>query len=53
MMWSKRKVRVMTKELEALERLAMPDDYRNNDRARDYDTIKNYILKTQESKQYL
>ena len=40
--------------LECLECLySDPDDYRNNDRARDYDTIKNYILKTQEQKQYL
>ncbi len=40
--------------LECLECLySDPDSYRSNDRARDYDTIKNYILKTQESKQYL
>lgn len=30
-----------------------PEDYRGNDRAKDYKIIKNYILKTQESKQYL
>lgn len=40
--------------LECLEYLySNPDDYRNNDKARDYDTIKNYILKTQEPKKYL
>lgn len=40
--------------LECLECLySDPDDYRSNDRVRDYDTIKNYILKTQESKQCL
>ena len=30
-----------------------PEDYRSNDRAKDYETIKNYILKTQEQKKYL
>ena len=40
--------------LECLECLySDPEDYRSNDRAKDYETIKNYILKTQEQKQYL
>ena len=30
-----------------------PEDYKGNDRAKDYETIKNYILKTQEPKQYI
>lgn len=30
-----------------------PEDYRNNGRAKDYKTIKNYILNIQKSKQYL
>lgn len=30
-----------------------PEDYKNIDRAKDYKTIKNYILKMQKSKQYL
>ena len=35
--------------MECLECLySNPDDYRNNDRTKDYNTIKNYILKTQE-----
>ena len=35
--------------LECLECLnCEPEDYRSNDRAKDYDTIKNYILKSQE-----
>lgn len=47
----------MSKELEALECLEClycePEDYRSKDRAKDYETIKNYILKEQEPKQYL
>ena len=40
--------------LECLECLyCESEDYRSNDRAKDYATIKNYILKTQEQKQYL
>ena len=40
--------------LECLECLyCEPEDYRSNDRAKDYETIKNYILKTQESDKYL
>ena len=40
--------------LECLECLyCEPEDYRGSDRAKDYKTIKNYILKMQESKQYL
>ena len=40
--------------LECLECLyCESDDYRSNDRAKDYATIKNYILKAQESKKYL
>lgn len=40
--------------LECLEYLyCNPEDYRSNDRAKDYNTIKNYILKAQEPKQYL
>lgn len=40
--------------LECLECLYnVPDDYRSNDRAKDYETIKNYILKAQEPKKYL
>ena len=40
--------------LECLEDLyCNPEDYRSNDRAKDYEAIKSYILKTQESKQYL
>lgn len=40
--------------LECLEYLySNSDDYRSNDRAKDYETIKNYILKTQEQKKYL
>ena len=30
-----------------------PEDYRGSDRAKDYETIKNYILKAQEQKKYL
>ena len=41
----------MSKELEALECLEClycePEDYRSNDRAKDYETIKNYILNAQ------
>ena len=40
--------------LECLECLyCNPEDYRGNDRTKDYETIKDYILKTQEPKQYL
>lgn len=40
--------------MECLECLySDPEDYRSNDRAKDYETIKNYILKTQEPKKYL
>ena len=40
--------------LECLECLyCEPEDYRSNDREKDYETIKDYILKTQEPKQYL
>ena len=40
--------------MECLECLySDPEDYRSNDRAKDYETIKNYILKTQEQKKYL
>ena len=40
--------------LECLECLyCEPEDYRSNDRAKDYEAIKSYILKTQEQKQYL
>ena len=40
--------------LECLECLyCEPEDYRSVDKAKDYETIKNYILKTQEPKKYL
>ena len=40
--------------LECLECLyCESDDYRSIDKAKDYETIKNYILKEQESKKYL
>ena len=40
--------------LECLECLyCEPEYYRSNDRAKDYETIKNYILKAQEPKKYL
>ena len=40
--------------MECLECLySNPEDYNSNDRAKDYDTIKQYILKTQEPKCYL
>lgn len=40
--------------LECLECLyCNPEDYKSNDRAKDYETIKDYILKAQEPKKYL
>ena len=40
--------------LECLECLyCNPEDYRGNDRTKDYETIKDYILKTQEPEKYL
>lgn len=40
--------------LECLECLyCNPEDYRGNDRVKDYETIKDYILKKQKPKQYL
>lgn len=44
----------ISEALECLECLyCNPDDYRGNDRVKDYETIKDYILKTQKPKQYL